>query len=361
MRLSNFNKYCAIFTVLFLVGCDKIQNDKQCYEEILAWEEWLERGMSQAVAGDGPYYVPADTVLFQSDIETNPSYGIISCFVISDSVLIISDNNLGELHAFTLDGELLWTSGQPGEGPGCLTYMGGIDAYCNVIAVCNMSLNRVDLFNMDDGSYAKSLSIQWPFDVSVAEDSTVVAVSITEEYLITMFDLQGNVLASFGNWEPPSSDGMPYSPSAGNINLKCDILGDLLVVSSVYNNCYQVYDLENRSLVSSFSREPALPLERSTSTRFILQINDCVFNNDGNIVALLCPARCHWLDGRYSDLALEDITYKGLDIFLTTGEYLGGFALQTTWDSFTVQFIENDVYVSNLEMLVKYCRVNLDE
>lgn len=78
--------------------------------------------MSQAVVGDGPYYLPADTVLFQSDIETDPSYAVISSIGISDSVLIISDNILCELHAFTLDGELLWTSGQPGEGPGCLTW-----------------------------------------------------------------------------------------------------------------------------------------------------------------------------------------------------------------------------------------------
>lgn len=360
MRLSDFTEFLTVLSVLSLFGCGRVQST-QDIEEILAWEEWLEREMSQAVDGDGPYYLPADTILFENDREEFPSYAIISEFVISDSVLIIADNSLCELHAYTLDGELLWTSGQPGEGPGCLSLMGGIDARYNIIAVCNMSLRRVDLFDQDDGSYMTSLSIQEPFDVSISEDTTIVAVSIADEHLVTVFDLQGNVLDRFGSWEPQISDGMPYCPSYANINLKSDVHGDRLVVSSVYFNHYQVYDLDTDSLVSSFYRDPALPLEQSTSTRFILRINNCVFNEDGDIVTLLCPTKTDWLDGRYGDQELVDIMYKGLDRFDTTGEYLGGSAIQATWDAVGMQFANDAIYISNLEMIVKYTRMHMQE
>ncbi len=360
MRLSGFTEFMIVLIVLSLFGCGS-EESTQDIEEILAWEKWLESGMPQAVEGDGPYFVPSDTILYENDIETNPSYSIISDFVISDSVLIVSDNNMCELHAYTLDGELLWTSGQSGEGPGCLSYMGGIDARYNIIAVCNMSLARVDLFDQDDGLYMMSLSIQAPFDVSISEDSAIVAVSIDAGNLVTVFDLQGNVLDSFGSWEPLISDGMTFSPSYANVNLKCDIHGNLLVVSSVFFNHYQVYDLETDSLISSFYREPALPLEQSTSTRFILRNNNCVFNEDGEIVVLLCPTKTDWLEGKYEDLELEDIMYKGFDRFDPLGVYLGGSALQATWDTDKIQFVGNDVYLSNYEMLVKYSRIHLQE
>jgi hypothetical protein len=358
MRLLAYGKICIIYIIVLTVGCGDIETSNQHIAEILLWEEWLEKGMNDATSGDGPYYSLPDTILFQNDTDIDPLYSAISSFVIIDTMIIVSDNSALELHAFTIDGEKLWTSGQPGEGPGCLSMMGGIDASADYIAVSNMSLGRVDLFNISDGLYEQSLPIQWPFDVCIYEDSTIVAVSIVEEHLVTLFDCHGSVLDSFGNWEPPSSDGMPYSPPAANINLKCDIYGNYLVVSSVYNNYYQIYDLRSKSLHSSFSREPSLPLESSSSSRFILQVNDCVFNVDGNVVALLCPTRSHWLNDRYSDQTPEEIAYKGLDVFDISGNYIRGFAVKATWDAGAVQFVDTDMYLSSPEVLLRYSELD---
>jgi len=360
MHFSGYKVFTCLCAFSVVSGCAKSPADQGNYEELLAWEQWLEEGIGSGNSQEGPYYVPSDTVIYDDDIEINPTYSSIGTFTISDSVIVVADYVQNKLHAYSLDGEFLWSSGQPGEGPGCLSAIGGIDAAEGIVAVCNMNLGRVDLFNIDSGSYQRSVSIAWPFDVSVSDDSLICAVSAAEDSIVTVFDYQGNTINRFGNWNPPETDGMVDWPQYGNVNLKCDLFGDMLLLSSVYYNYFQVYDYRTGVLVSSFTRTPSLPGNRSTSRGWELRINDCVFNEGGDIVVLLCPTKQNWLNNRYAELPAGDIPCKGFDIYDASGVRKEGFAVETDWFSSTAQFSGNDLYLANTEMLVKYSPVVLN-
>lgn len=357
MRFSGYKTLTCLYALSIVSGCNQSPAHQGNYEELFVWEQWLEEGIDNGDSQEGPYYVPSDTVIYDDDIEINPTYSSIGAFTISDSVIVVADYVESKLHAYTLDGEFLWSSGQSGEGPGCLSAIGGIDAAEGIVAVCNMDLERVDLFSVDSGSYQRSISIAWPFDVSVSDDSLICAVSTVEDCIVTVFDYQGNIVNRFGNWNPPETDGMIDCPQYGNVNLKCDLFGDMLLVSSVYYNYFQVYDIRNGNLVSSFLRTPSLPGNSSTSRGWELRINDCVFNETGDIVVLLCPTKQNWVNNRYAELPSDEIPYKGFDVYDASGVRKEGFAVETDWFSSIVQFSGNDLYLANAEMLVKYTAV----
>jgi len=360
MRSSGYKVFVCLYAIIVASGCADSTVEQENHEELVVWEQWLEEGIDSGNSQTGPYYVPSDTVIYDDDIEINPTYSSIGTFAISDSVIIVADYVEEKLHAYSLDGEFLWSSGQPGEGPGCLSAIGGIDAAEGIFAVCNMNLGRVDLFNIDTGSYQGTVSIAWPFDVSISDDSLICAVSAVEGSIVTVFDYQGNIINRFGEWNPPETDGMVGWPEYGNVNLKCDICGDMLLLSSVFYNYFQVYNYRTGALVSSFTRTPSLPGNRSTSREWELRINDCVFDEAGDIVVLLCPTKQNWLNNRYAELSADEIPYKGFDIYDVSGVRKEGFAVETDWFSSTAQFSGNDLYLANAEMLVKYSPVEIN-
>ncbi len=343
--------------VLIAVCACKSNNSEATYlDDEYAWKKWLEEGVAGVSANDGPFYVLNDTILNIATMD-NAGIGIISDFAVSNGKIAIADNIASKIHLFTLDGHHLWSSGESGEGPGCFAHIGGIDMNAGVVAVCNTDLGRVDLFGIGNGEYLESLPVQWPFDVTVLDDTTVLAASIAEAALITAFSSDGSI-EKYGEWDPEETDGMVECPSASNINLKIDSFNSYVAVTSVYYNNYQIYDTATQEIVSEFQREPPLPIEQSSESRYILRVNDCTFDDNGDVWALLAPTRPEWVDGRYSDIPLENISYQGIDVFSAQGRYLCGIGVEALWDTSNLTFCDSVLYLGSPTAICRFREVS---
>jgi len=187
------------------------------------WKAWAESSSEGLWGGSEEHSV--ELLQVKEYCGENDDFGVYipEGLAMSGDTLFVTDTANQSITCFTVDGTVLWNSGEAGEGPGNFTTIGNITSGDDVIAVCNKALGRVDILDRYNGEWVSSVQVFWPFDVAIEHDSLYVA-SVGTETLISVFSISsGELLYGFGNdfWEEGSLGELSVQGNA-NINISIE-------------------------------------------------------------------------------------------------------------------------------------------
>nr|HPJ81953.1 hypothetical protein [Saccharofermentans sp.] len=177
--------------------------------------------------------------------------------------IYISDGSQEALIALSSTGNVLWQSGQAGEGPGDFLMIGSTSRNGDVIAVCNNSLSRLDFLGTD-GSFLRSIPVSGPQNVVMISDSTGIVASKSEPGgNIHYFNTACGIVRSFGEnlWEV-----FPNNYPRRDLFIVYHPMGRVACISQFEDNLF-IYDLHTGETIHSGTREiPASPSSGSVET-----------------------------------------------------------------------------------------------
>jgi len=129
-----------------------------------------------------------------------------------DSLIYVADSGNNQVKAFTLSGELKFSFGQKGNGPGEFDFPDGVAVAPNGdIYVGEIGNQRVQVFT-PTGTFLKQFKTQRPFKpgVMVFEGSDLFIADLTHQQIVK-YGLDGQLKLAFG--EPGSDPGQLAFPS----------------------------------------------------------------------------------------------------------------------------------------------------
>lgn len=177
--------------------------------------------------------------------------------------IYISDGSQEALVAMSSAGELLWETGQLGEGPGDFAHIGSTSRYGDVIAVCNNSLCRVDFFSIN-GVFESSVSVSGPQNVLMISDSIGLVASKSQAGgNIHLFNRYTGIERSFGEseWEM-----FPNNYPGRDLFIVYHPMGRVACVSQFEDNLF-IYDMETGETINSGTRQlPTMPSNGTIQT-----------------------------------------------------------------------------------------------
>lgn len=284
------------------------------------WEDSLHRRL---FVGDGNPVLQLNDALAANMV-------FVKTFSIHEDKVVVYDAYQHQIAMFSLNGELAWIYGAPGEGPE--HYSGNIEGVLNRygLTIRDSSLSKLDLLGLD-GELSTSLVVSGVQTGIALPDGRLCAISSWDSSagIVTVFDSTGNITASFGDdhlmYEMPS---MPYYRfCALNDN-------EELVAFASYKHTYIcIADISSQT-VEFFSRDypfrhPAFDEVANESgtagIRVYPNINSVFVGPDGMInVQVLVPNQ----DGEFvSALVNYDRDYTAVDRFNWNGQYLDTYLI----------------------------------
>ena len=170
--------------------------------------------------------------------------------------IYIADGSQEALIAMSSAGELLWTAGRLGEGPGDFAMIGSVSRCDDVIAVCNNANSRLDFFGTD-GTYRSSIAVSGPQNVIMLSDSTGLVASKSQPGGdVHCFSVDSGIQRSIGEreWEL-----FPNNYPRRDLFIAYHPMGRVACVSQ-FQDALRIYDLETGETVHSGTRNiPAIP------------------------------------------------------------------------------------------------------
>ncbi|MBN1425447.1 hypothetical protein JXA88_12915 [Candidatus Fermentibacteria bacterium] len=297
-------------------------------KEMRQWLQWAQGSHTDLwdeVPGKGLAFRLVRTIGGEAE---DPSFYSIEAIAVAGDTIFVADQQVERLVALDSSGRLLWRAGRPGQGPGEFSGVSQIAVSDTLVAVSNLYNYRVDLFSRD-GLWLRSFPARRPYDLTFLDDSTLVVVSHEEPGgLVTLFDLDGDRRASFGEW-PLFSRNL-----GGNRDLHCARIGTRhLAVCSYYSTRIELYECDSGRLLRAFSRplpgkipEPESSEHTDGGVSFALStvLLDIFEGPTGTIDVLLRP----FCRDRSTDCPPKEIAPVSLvDRFSLEGRYKGSYVL----------------------------------
>jgi len=289
------------------------------------------------------YFESSDVGLWEDDTSHELDYAVAGPFVVESDIepvlfhpfalrssgdsVFITDAATLKIVALDSNGELLWSVGGQGEGPGLFAHMSTLAVSQSYIAALNYALARVDFFNRD-GSFSHSLTIEMPQDIVCIDDTTfAVASSHYSGGDIHILDSSTGILKSFGNAELENYTGIPRM----DLMRLCYNGNGRIAVFNRYEGLLAIYDIETGEKIFGGSRaypaNPTLPHcftgedgqdhmvffpiggNAFLGPEGMLNVIICNYMNDGSFISdpeyldfapVTCVDRYDW-DGNYLD------------------------------------------------------------
>ena len=245
-----------------LTGCsffsDKLGNDPA------KWKEWAE-SVSDGIWEDDPSReVKLSCLYYLGDQEEDTLVYLPIDIALAGDTVFASDYASQEVVCFALSDSLIWKRGGAGEGLGLFSSIGNIDVGDHYVAVCNRGAGRVDLLDRYTGDWKRSISILWPYDVSIIGDTIVVA-SVAAPSPISLFSIStGELLAEMGEdfWENDSTFG--ELSLFGNANLTISCTDSLVLMVSYFQKSGALYEIASGDMIARVEHDT--PLTRPTQS-----------------------------------------------------------------------------------------------
>lgn len=259
-----------------------------------------------------------------------PVYSPFAVCCYSDTIFV-TDASTKELVALDTDGSVLWKAGGEGEGPGEFSIVTTLAVSRKYIAVLNIHLNRVELFNRD-GSFANSFSITRPQDIVTLNDTTFLVGSTEEQDGdLHILDTSNGIIRSFGQ-----ANMQQYDEILRPDLMRLCIGGDGRVgIFNRYEGLLSIYDIETEECIFNGSRE--YPSEPTPPDRYTADSGESqlvFFPIGGNAFlgpeGMLNVVICNYMDdGSFiSDPDYLDFApVTGIDRYDWDGIYLDSYCL----------------------------------
>lgn len=316
-----------VFLVVLLINSCSWNPDSQNPEaddsadSLRSWEVWAESSCPRTQVGlDSLQYRKMGEIAGDSIGE----YFTPSSVCLHDGSVIIADQTQGSILSVDIErGELEWVYAATGEGPGHFSQLGHIAAADSLVFVGNIKNNRIEVLKTD-GSYEGYMAIEHPYDICVVDDSILVASSLAEEDLLTLFDI-GTLerLRSFGSWPTDLERPVVYS----NRNLFVEPITDsLLAVASFYESKICVFDIDSGELVREFYRDLPFEIERNEPGFYRIHIADISSYSDTSLIVVLPPFTHDRV--QVEQETLGDVARLAVcDMYSPDGSYIGSSIL----------------------------------
>jgi hypothetical protein len=170
-------------------------------DTITKWVEYAESS-SEGLWEDLPEHdiLVEHVRTFGGEEDLVPPFYTADFIDVSGDTLFVADECSQTLVCMGLDGNVFWTIGGPGEGPGYFSGIGRLSISDSCVAVCNNGLNAVDIFTRE-GGFLQRLSIAAPQDVFFIADSLIAVLSKAQPGgNVTLLDTRtGTIVSSFGD------------------------------------------------------------------------------------------------------------------------------------------------------------------
>jgi len=116
----------------------------------------------------------------------------------SGEIFVSDGYGNARVHKFTPDGNLIMSWGEPGSGPGqfIVPHAIAIDA-CGRVLVADRHNNRIQIFDQEGKYLTEWNDVILPTDIYIDKDQVVYVAEL--EPRLSIFDLDGNLLARWGN------------------------------------------------------------------------------------------------------------------------------------------------------------------
>jgi hypothetical protein len=164
-------------------------------DSVSRWIDWAERS-GEGLWEDGSHRFVLEESTIYGGQEFPPFYNVEG-FCFNNDTLFVSDPADQSIAAVSLEtGNLLWKSGEQGEGPGMFNGICEIAAGPSEIAVCDLGNSRVTVMSFQ-GDLVSSIPVQCPFDVMWSGD-TLFILSLAETKPLNMYSANGEFLGSCG-------------------------------------------------------------------------------------------------------------------------------------------------------------------
>lgn len=311
-------------------------------DSILIWKEWAES------TDDGLWVSEQDRAVYLSEIkriggdDSAPFFNPGAMAVVQKSLFVADRANESLVCVDVESGELQWSVGSSGEGPGHFSQIGHIAFTDERVFVGNSYNSRVDVFSRD-GIFLESITIMFPYDIAVVNDTLLVVLSLFEHNLINLFHTQTlDNLGAFGEWETDLTRNLVIS----NRNLFICTVGDSCVaVSSFFESVVRIFDVHRQQLVDEFYRNTPINIAKQEEGQYSVHIADICTFEDSIICVALPPITNNGepivTAGDMDDLASITI----VDRYNSSGEYLDSFIIPGNAVEITIE--DSRLYASN--------------
>jgi hypothetical protein len=288
------------------------------------WKDWAESSADGLWENDSSHMVTLDLLhVYGGPEEVDPPFFYPEAFTVQGDTFFVSDGGAQKLVVFNSQGEILWSTEGPGEGPGLFSGVSQLDVVGDIISVSNLGNSRIDLFSTS-GEWLKSIRILSAYDIQFLNDSLMVVVKQTSpEGCVMLLSCDGDTLTSFGRWEEHLGGW------GSNRDLHCAVLNSkLLVLTSYYSARIEIYDIAAESLLVDFSRTLPVEIPKPENDNGIVTFNtvilDVFIGPEGMINVLLRP----FSPKKTLDLQNEGIAdYSVVDRFNILGQYLDSYVI----------------------------------
>jgi len=161
------------------------------------WEDSTEHTLSYRYLGH----------LYDEEDLDIPVYSPFAVCCYSDTIFV-TDAATKQIIAMDDEGSVLWKAGGEGEGPGEFSTMTTLAVSGKYVAVLNIHLGRIELFNRD-GSFSHSIQVTRSQDIVALDDTTFIVAS-TEECGgdLHIINANGEIERSFGQANLDHYDGI---------------------------------------------------------------------------------------------------------------------------------------------------------
>jgi len=279
-------------------------------------------GLSAAVLLFASCTVNSNSIEPACDEDINPPFFFPEAFAVQGDTFFVSDGGTQKLVAFNSDGQTLWSTDGPGEGPGLFSGVSQLDVLGDRISVINLRSARIDFFSTA-GGWLNSVPVLNAYDVQMLNDSLIVAVKQTsQEGCAMLLSTSGDTLSIFGQWEE-HAEGF-----SSNRDLHCAVSdSNTLVITSYYSDIIDTYNMNTQTRLNSFCRilpveieKPDYHLGRMALNTIIL---DVFIGPEGMINTLLRPFSLE----KSLDLQTGIANCSVVDRFDFQGRYLDSYVL----------------------------------
>jgi hypothetical protein len=292
--------------------------------------------------------------------------------------LYFFDRRQNKLNSINLNGEIIWSVGQAGRGPGDFENVSDMKVINDMILVSNIQGTRLDIFDLD-GEFKRS--VQLPDKIMFAK---IVGESSNQELVISSM-LRGKlgVNVHMININPELTGSkitftIPQGPDLGvkvGVGLDAGLTVNDDKIYSGNTSSYEigVYSMTGKPLqkitrdFNKMVRPGIITNDNFSAIRTFGELSNPYFLNDGNFIAIsIWPENIddpdEYLDNVQNNTAPEIIRANSLDYFSKEGELLYSFEHSGFYPEIgNLQFIdENDILYTIKGLTISKYRINVE-
>ncbi|PIE51791.1 hypothetical protein CSA37_00525 [Candidatus Fermentibacteria bacterium] len=260
-------------------------------------------------------YGQEESGIFYSPVAIDEKYG---------RLLVADDMNQRVLCFDSENGELLWSAGEAGEGPGHFSSIGDVAQSDSCVFAGSKYNNRVEIYSIC-GEYQGSIQAVHPFGLEVIGDSILVVTSLVEDHIVNLYSIETREkISSFGSMEAEYL----WKRSPDNNTLTVTVVSDSIIVLAVETEAgFQTWNIFTEEMTEIEERRLPFEIPENTLTASYFHACDVTTMEDSLICVLLTSMTTDKepLVDRAGLNRLANIAV--VDRYLLSGEYAASFVL----------------------------------